>query len=70
MADVNDPEQTESVLDLFRDISKAKARMSMNNPHREVFVRCEAALWHLSKELHDLKQGTHEQASDANAAAV
>jgi hypothetical protein len=49
-------EQELSVHDLFREIALAKARMSVNNPHRLIFAKCEAALWHLSKELHDLKQ--------------
>ncbi len=45
-----------NVLDLFHEIKLAKSRMSLNNPHRETFAKCEAALWHLSKQLHDLKK--------------
>ncbi len=48
--------QDMNVLDLFHEIKLAKARMSLNNPHRETFAKCEAAIWHLSKELHDLKK--------------
>ena len=49
-------EQTGNVLDLFRQIALAKARMSLNNPHRDVLIQCEACIWQLSKELYDLKQ--------------
>ena len=50
-------EQALNVLDLFREIALAKQRMSVSNPHRLIFAKCEAALWQLSKELHDLKLG-------------
>lgn len=52
---MSDDLQESSILDLFHEIQIAKSRMSLNNPHRQTFIKCEAALWQLSKELHDLK---------------
>ena len=63
-------DQDHTVLDLFREIAHAKAKMSVANPHRLVLAKCEAALWQLSKELHDLKHGTPAQPQDVRGAAV
>ncbi len=64
-------EQESSVFELFQEIQVAKARMSLNNPHRQTFIKCEAALWSLSKELHDLKHAKEPvMVYDAEAAPV
>jgi len=60
--------QDESVAELFREIALAKQRMSVSNPHRLIFAKCEAALWQLSKELHELKLG--QVARDVEGVAV
>lgn len=53
---MSDDTREESIMDLFREIALAKQRMSVSNPHRLIFAKCESALWHLSAELHRIKQ--------------